>query len=244
MSFKFIRTTPSRVNILKKQAKRLQRAGEGPHVSMLDRVAQSAGYDHWDHVNKCCEETERTGSNRILTSEIESVIAAELAGDIRLVCTGPEAASVQRFILFSSGVGDAWVLEPTESRALCLVWRGIRQPFHVEDMPKRVAVMWDGHFELRGEFFVANTEHPEIGNRGIAGYPIEQLRPFLDEVRPVDQKVDEIFGQDDTVPITPDIIVQLVRSGWDRSQLEQAIRQGARYSPRRNSVLFPSVLEN
>ena len=244
MSFKFIMTTPSKVNILKKQAKRLGREGAGQHVTLLDGVAQSAGYDHWNHVIKCSEETARTGTARNLSSEIESVVAAELAGDIRLIRTGPEAARKQPFILFSSGVGDAWLLEPMEDRALCLVWHGERQSFHVQDTPKCVEILWDGSFELRGEFFLANTEHPDIRSRAIAGYPLDQLRSYLDIVRPVERKTDEVFGQEDTVPMTPDVIEQLVKSGWERAQLELAVRQGARYSPGHNSVLFPSVLEN
>lgn len=244
MSFKFIVTTQSKVNILKKQAKRLQREGAGQHVTLLDRVAQSAGYDHWNHVIKCSEETERAGSARSLTAEIESVVSAELAGDVRLIRTGPEAAKKQPFILFSTGVGDAWLLEPMEDRALCLMWRGIRQQFHVQDTSQRVEIMWDGHFELRGEFFIAETEHPDIGSRAVAGYPLEQLRSYLDKLRPVERKMDEVFGQEDTVPMTPEIIDRLVKSGWQRAQLELAIRQGARYSPGRDSVLFPPVLGN
>jgi len=239
---KFILTTPSKVNILKKQAKRLGRESADPHMTLLDRVAQSAGYDHWHHVLKCAEETAQTGTARNLTSEIESVIAAELAGDIRLIRTGPEAARKHPFIVFSTGVGDAWLLEPKEDRALCLVWHGERQSFHVKDSPERVEVLWDGSFELRGEFFLAETEHTEIRSRAIAGYPLEQLRSYLDMVRPVERKMDEVFGQEDTVPMTPDVIEQLAQSGWERAQLEQAVRQGARYSPGRNSVLFPTVL--
>jgi len=241
---KFIMTTPSKVNILKKQAKRLGREGADQHVVLLDRVAQSAGYDHWKHVLTCAEETERASSARNLTAEIESVVAAELAGDVRLIRTGPEAAKKQPFILFSTSVGDAWLLEPMEDRALCLVWRGIRQQFHVQDTPQRVEIMWDGHFELRGEFFIAETEHPDIGSRAVAGYPLEQLRSYLDKLRPVERKMDEVFGQEDTVPMTPEVIEQLVKSGWQRAQLEVAIRQGARYSPGRDSVLFPPVLGN
>jgi hypothetical protein len=244
MSFKFIVTTQSKVNILKKQAKRLQREGAGQHVALLDRVAQSAGYDHWNHVIKCSEETAHAIGDRSLSTEIESVVAAEVAGDVRLIRTGPEAASKQPFILFSSGIGDAWLLEPKEDRALCLVWRGIRQQFHVRDLPQRVEIMWDGRFEMRGDFFVASTENPDIGTRAIAGYPLEQLRTYLEKMRTVERKMDEVFGQEDTVPLTSEVIEQLVKSGWQREELERAVRQGAHYSPARDSVLFPPVLSN
>jgi len=239
----FIPTYPSKVKNLKKQAKRLQREGAGSHVSLLDQVAQSAGYDHWNHVTKCLEETERTQAARGLLAEIEAVIRAEQAGEVRIVRTGPEATRSQPFVLFSTGTGDAWLLEPTHDRAICLVWRGERQQAHIKDLPTKIEILWDGTFELRGEFFIVETEHPEIGARAIAGFPLDRLRPYLEASRSVERKFDEIIGQEDTVPLTPDVVAHLTKTGWDAKQLTAAARQGARYSPARDSVLFPPVVE-
>ncbi|MBB6187557.1 hypothetical protein [Rhodanobacter sp. MP7CTX1] len=241
---KFIPTYPSKVKTLKKQAKRLQREGAGSHVALLDRIAQSAGYDHWNHVIQCLDETEKTVSVRGIIAEIEAIVIAELAGEVRIVRTGPEATRTQPFVLFSTGIGDAWMLEPLHDRAVCLVWRGKRQSPQVRDLPSRIEIMWDGTFELRGQFFVVETEHPEIGSRAIAGFPLDQLRPFLEALRPIARKIGDVFGQEDAVALTPDVIAQLSKSGWEREQLELAARQGALYSPTRNTVLFSPAVED
>jgi len=240
---KFIPTYPAKVKTLKKQAKRLQREGAGSHVALLDRVAHGAGYDHWNHVIRCLEETATAASARSLTAEINAIVEAELAGEVRIVLTGPEATTTQPFVLFSTGTGDAWMLEPLQDRAVCLVWHGQRQSPLVVDLPTRIEITWDGTFELRGDFFVVATEHPEIGSRAIAGFPLDQLRSALEASRPGERKIDSVFRQEDAVALTPDVFDQLVKSGWDREQLERAARQGARYSPARDTVLFPAVLE-
>ncbi len=56
---RFIKTTPAQVEALKKQAKCIQRNGGGKHADLLNRVARSAGYDHWHHVCLCLAETEQ-----------------------------------------------------------------------------------------------------------------------------------------------------------------------------------------
>lgn len=237
-------TTAAKVKILKKQAKRLGLTDKRKHVELLDVVAQSAGYHHWHHVVECEQLTAAQGRTRGILTEIDAIIDAELAGEVRLVVTGPEATTAQPFLLMATGIGDAWMLDPIKGQALCLVWHGERQPFTVRDLPTRIELIWDGVFELRGQFFFVDTHHDEIKSRTVAGYPIEQLRQFLNELRPVEETVDTIFNQADSVPLTPEIVQQLLGTGWSRSQLEEAARQGARYSPLRDSVLFPSVLEN
>jgi hypothetical protein len=239
----FIPTYLSKVQNLKKQAKRLQRQGAGTHVYLLDQVAQSAGYDHWNHVIKCLEETERAQAARGLLAEIEAVVKAELAGEVRIVRTGPEATREQPFILFSTGTGDAWMLEPRNDQAVCLVWHGERQSPHIKDLPTRLEILWDGTFEIRGDFFVVETRHPQIKSRAIAGFPVDRLRPYLEASKSVIRKIDEVFAQEDVVPLTPDIVAHLIKTGWDEKQLTVAARQGARYSPSRDSVLFPPVAD-
>lgn len=239
-----IPTTAAKVKILKKQAKRLGLTDKRKHVELLDVVAQSAGYHHWHHVVECEQATAARGRTRGILAEIDAIIAAELAGEVRIVVTGPEATTAQPFLLVATGIGDAWMLDPVKNQALCLVWQGERQQVTVRDLPTRIELMWDGVFELRGQFFFVDTHHDEIKTRAVAGYPTDQLRQILDELQPVEDKADAIFNPTEAVPLTPEIIQQLVASGWSRAQLEEAARQGARYSPSRDSVLFPPVSEN
>ncbi len=239
---RFIPTSPTKVEILKKKAKQLQRNGGGKHNDLLNRVARGAGYEHWHHVTLCLKESEQAKGARSLTEEIKSMVEAELAGNVKMVVTGPETSSSQPFLLFSTGIGDAWMLDPIRSQALCLVWRGEPQSITVRDLPRQIEMLWDGTFELRGEFFLVKTEHPEIGARGIAGYPLEELRNNLEISRPVEHHIEEIFEQEGVVELTPEVITQLVRTGWSETELQTAARQGARYSPSRNTVLFAAVV--
>jgi hypothetical protein len=79
--------------------------------------------------------------------------------------------------------------------------------------------------------------------RTIGGYPVEQLRKLLHSVQPVERTIDQVIEQNDAVELSPEIVAQLTRTGWSAEQLTKAARQGARYSPSRDSVLFPAMVE-
>jgi hypothetical protein len=238
----FIPTTPAKVKIFKKQATRLKRAGSGSHVEMLDHVARANGYEHWHHVSQCLDETADARSTWGITREIEEILNAEHAGQARIVGTGQEVSSAQPFVLFSSGIGDAWLLDPIGNQAACLMWRGKAQSPTIRDLPTRLEIEWDGTFELRGPFFEVSSGHPEIGVRAIGGYPLDDLRLSLEKAQPVEQKIAAIFDQDGALPLSSEIMAQLMQTGWDQATLQKAARQGARYDPQRNTVLFPPVL--
>ena len=236
---RFIKTTQARVEALRKQAKRLQRNGGGKHAVLLDRVARGAGYDHWHHVKLCLAETEQVKASRQLLPEIEGIVRAALDGIPKIVMTGPEALASRQFVLMATEDGDAWLLDPEEDKALCLVWHGVRQEVVVRDLPTRIEIQWHGDFQLSGHFFSVQTDHPGVGSRFIAGYPVDRLRECLEVARSADKRIQQIFGQDDAVALSPEVIRQLVGQGWQEERLVDAARKGAQYSPSRDTVLFP-----
>ncbi|WP_462115065.1 hypothetical protein [Lysobacter xanthus] len=238
---RFIPTTPERVETLKKQAKRLQGTVGGKHADRLDRVARTAGYEHWHHVTLCLRETTGEHAVRGLLAEIEKILAAAASHTGRLVVTGPEACAEQPFVLFATEDGDAWMLDPVYDGVLCLRWRDERQSFHVVDGAKSLEIRWNGAFELNGPFFTVRTDHPAIGNRGIAGYPVEQLREVLDQLQSTDRRADTIFGRATALDLSDDVIRELVRTGWEEDRVRDAARRGAQYSPSRNTLLFPMM---
>ena len=238
---RFIPTSASTVDTLKKQAKRLQRNGGGKHADLLDRVARAAGYNHWHHVTLCFRESSGITASRGLGAEVESIIRSAVAGEERAVITGPEALASQPFVLLATQDGDAWILDPEGDRLLCLAWHGERQPFVLRDLPTRIEIEWDGHFELLGQFFAVQTQLPNVGTRHIIGYPVERLRELLDATRSADRRIEQLFGAEDAVPLTDDVVAQLVRADWDPERLATAARQRAKYSPSRDSLLFPPV---
>lgn len=236
---RFIKTTAAQADALRKKAKALQRNGGGKHTALLDRVAKSAGYEHWRHVKLCLAETEDIKADRQLTKEIERIAASAVAGEDKLILTGPEALASRQFVLFSTEDGDGWLLDPEEDRCLCLVWHGERQEVGVRNLPTRLEIEWDGSFRLAGPFFSVETEHAEIRSRAIGGYPVDKLREALERGRSVDKRIEQIFGADDGVALTPDVIEQLVANGWDLGAVLEQAERGSFYSPSRNSLLTP-----
>lgn len=238
---RFIKTTPAQVEALKKQAKRIRRNGGGKHADLLDRVARTSGYEHWHHVRLCLAKTEQIDGSRQLLPEIEGIIHSALAGKPKIVATAPEALASRQFVLLATEDGDAWLLDPEDDKALCLAWHGERQDVVIQDLPTQIKILWHGDFELNGAFFSVQTDHPAVGSRYIAGYPMAELREALDRARSADKRIEQIFGNEDGVDLTAEIIRQLVGQGWDEASLKEAASKGARYSPARNTVLFRAV---
>lgn len=235
---RYIPTSDETVERLKKQAKKLQRTGAGKHSDLLNRVAKQAGYDHWHHVVQCNENAKAAAQMRTIREECEAIIASELRGDIKIVVTKPGPACPP-FVLFSTGVGDAWLLEPDEHLAMCLAWHGAREVIGVSEDPSRIEVAWDGSYELLGDFFRVDSEHPVIGSRAIAGYPLDEVRKMLDKAQSGLSKVTAVIGQFDAVEITDEVFAQIVKKGWSKQDVLKMKADGFRYSPGRDSLMGP-----
>ncbi|MNV53768.1 hypothetical protein D3C71_1459270 [compost metagenome] len=226
---------------LKKRAKKLQRKVGGKHTDLLNRVARRAGYDHWHHVALCQKETEERAGFGKLNAELDLIIRAAGAGETRIVITGPEMVTVP-LVLFTSQ-GDAWMLNANESSAMCLIWRGEALQRNIKDAGRSIEIGWDGSFALEGDGFIIETDHPAIGNRVIHGYPLHELRQAIDKAQSFDKRLNMIFGQEGAQDLTSDLIEQLVSHGWKLDALEQGAQEGARYSPSRNSLLYPAMTD-
>lgn len=235
---RFIPTSAIAVEKLKQQAKKTKSKLKIPHAQALDRVARGAGYNHWGHVVQCAAETERRADGPSLVKECDAIVAAAMAGAGKLVITGPEIVDVP-LILFSTPDGDAWLLEPNEGKAVALCWRGERQNSRVTDDGEQVEIGWDGYFNLVGHAFSVDVDVSEIGRRDIHGYPLSELRDAMRKVESFERRVDEVFVNRETVPLTEELIAQLESDGWKRIDLEAARDAGAEYSPKRASLLFP-----
>lgn len=235
---RYLPTPDEVVERLKKQAKKLQRSGAGKHSDLLNRVAKQAGYDHWHHVVKCNESATAAAQMRTIRAECEAIVAAELRGDVKIVVTKPGPACPP-FVIFSTGIGDAWLLEPDEQLAMCLLWHGEREVIGVSEDPSRIEVAWDGGYELLGDFFHVDTDNPKIGERAIAGYPLEAVRKALDGAQSTISKMSSVIGQFDAVDIDDQVVVQMVKKGWSEDEVLKLKAEGYRYSPGRDSLLGP-----
>lgn len=236
---RYIPTPDAVVERLKKQAKKLQRSGAGKHADLLNRVAKQADYDHWHHVVKCNENAQAAAQMRSIRDECEAIIAAELKGVVKVVATKPGPACPP-FVLFSTGIGDAWLLEPDEHLAMCLVWQGAREENGVSEDPSRIEVAWDGHYELLGDFFHLETNNPKIGERAVGGYPLNEVRGVLQKAQSSLKKMTDVLGQWDVVDIDDQVLDRFVKQkGWAREKVLELEAQGYRYSPGRDTLIGP-----
>ena len=236
---RYIPTSAATVDTLKKQAKKLQRKSGGKHADLLNRVAKSAGYEHWHHVSLCLKEFEQQRGVDALDAECEIILRAAREGIDKIIVTGQEVLPVP-LVLFASQ-GDAWLLDPDENLALCLMFHGQEMTRNFRDSARQIEIGWDGSYELDGDAFAVQTEHPAIGARAILGYPLAELRPHLEKAQSFHRKFSDIFMQDGAQELTPELIERLVEQGWERKVLEDSAREGARYSPSRNTLLTTPI---
>lgn len=235
---RYIPTPDEVVERLKKQAKKLQRSGAGKHSDLLNRVAKQAGYDHRHHVVKCNENASAASQMRTIRAECEAIVAAELRGEVKIVVTKPGPACPP-FVLFSTAIGDAWLLEPDEQLAMCMLWHGEREVIGVSADPSRIEVAWDGGYELLGDFFHVETNNPKIGDRAIAGYPLYAVRTALDGAQSTLSKMASVISQYDAVEIDDQVVAQMIKNGWGEEEVLKLKADGYRYSPGRDALLGP-----
>ena len=128
-------------------------------------------------------------------------------------------------------------MEPDQQLAMCLVWQGVRQEIGIRDNPARTEIDWDCKFGLLGDFFRVESEHPVIGSRAISGYPLDGVRKLIDRTQSFEAKFDAVIAQSDAVDITPEVITQLRKIGWNEAEILEMKADGFRYSPSRNSMV-------
>lgn len=175
----YIRTPAALVEQLRKKAKKLQRTGGGKHVDLLDRVARSAGYFHWHHVTECNAHTAPAEDGMPdLVRACNRAVAACAEGEVLVELI--RAPGVPPVVLFAAE-GDAWALNPSTDDARCLVWRQQRIPFSFRESAAGIAPTWDARYKVMDGLFAVKSSRPEIGAKGIMGFPLEQIRDSLRE---------------------------------------------------------------
>ena len=101
-----------------------------------------------------------------ITREAEYIIKRAQACDSRVVGLGP-------LVFFSSQTGDAWVLDPADSLALCLVQDGERQVFSILETDTNFQIAWEVQYRIDGEMFTVSMADGRV--RTIRGYPTSAI---------------------------------------------------------------------
>ena len=76
-------------------------------------------------------------------------------------------------VFFSTGTGDAWVLDPEDSLALRLACDGSACAFHIEETRDTFSIEWTHEYQIDGKAmtFVDRSG----GSKSVIGYPTRDI---------------------------------------------------------------------
>ena len=101
-----------------------------------------------------------------ITGEAEYIIRKAQERDARVVTLGNIA-------FFSTETGDAWMLDPEDGLALCLVHDGARQAYSILETDSSLQIGWNAQYEIQKDAFVVATADGRV--RTITGYSTEEI---------------------------------------------------------------------
>lgn len=109
-----------------------------------------------------------------MTREARHIAGCAARGEIRIVTIGP-------LLFFSTETCDAWVLDPGDQMARCLVREGMTSSFGITETPEQFAVEWTATYQIEGELmiFTYGTGRTSI----VAGYPVDEIRRAVNAAR-------------------------------------------------------------
>lgn len=102
-----------------------------------------------------------------IVGEADYVVKCAAQCDARVVTLGP-------LLFFSTGTGDAWVLDPEDELARCLARGGDPLPSGISETEERFSVEWTATYRIERDAVVftegSRAEHAVIG------YPVAEIR--------------------------------------------------------------------
>jgi len=105
-----------------------------------------------------------------INREADYIIKKAQAHDSRVV-------GLQGLVFFSTHTGDAWILDPADSLALCLAQDGERQNFTILETPTNFQIPWKAQYFIDGETFTVATKDGSV--RTILGYPTREIENII-----------------------------------------------------------------
>jgi hypothetical protein len=111
-----------------------------------------------------------------LHKEVGHIIECATACDSHVVGIGG-------LVLFSTETGDAWMLDPLDELALCLMKNGDPQSFNIGETDRKFAVEWTGRYHIEGSHFAYVPYDTPTHARVIDGYPTDVIRRTIETLR-------------------------------------------------------------
>lgn len=84
--------------------------------------------------------------------------------------------AILQLILFSTGTGDAWVLDPADHFAAPVARDGEPKPIQFLETSERFMISWPGDYRIDGPAFIY-IERRTGRVATILGYPTQMLEP-------------------------------------------------------------------
>jgi hypothetical protein len=108
-----------------------------------------------------------SGEQVNVTAEAEYVTKRAQQRDGRVVTFG-------QLVFFSTGTGDAWILDPQDGLARCLARDGQPLPTGIIETADRFGIEWNASYRFEGEAMVVIDSTGR--GRTIYGYPVAEIR--------------------------------------------------------------------
>jgi hypothetical protein len=130
------------------------------------------------------------GSGREITQEIlqpgevsfseeaEGIIQSARERIARVVTLGP-------FVFFSTATGDAWMLDPSDERAMPLARDGHKQPYPIKETSEEVSIQWPALFAIEENQFFVEDHTGQI--RTFRGYPVREIQKACNAALPCEE---------------------------------------------------------
>jgi len=107
-----------------------------------------------------------SGEEVNISKEADYIIKEAQSYDSRVVGLGG-------LVFFSTQTGDAWILDPADTLALCLAQDGERQNFSILETPTNFQIVWEAQYLIDGETFIVTTKDGRV--RTVLGYPTREI---------------------------------------------------------------------
>ncbi len=101
-----------------------------------------------------------------VAGEADYIIRKAQEGDARVVTLG-------NIVFFSTDTGDAWMLDPEDNFALCLLRDGVKQDYTILETDSSFQIGWNARYEIRGNAFIVASADGRV--RTIIGYPTDEI---------------------------------------------------------------------
>ena len=111
-----------------------------------------------------------SGRNYNITREVQYVGDLAVRNDSRIVTLGP-------LILFSTGTGDGWMLDPEDHLAVCFARAGSRLPVNIGETDERFAIEWTHAYQIDGQLIT--FIEPSGRAKTIQGYPTREIEQAI-----------------------------------------------------------------